>query len=529
MSVTVGASYDEIPYEGFALALTHPNHLAALARLYAMTPPEIATCRVLEVGCARGDNLIPMAFSMPRAQLVGIDVSPRQIAAGRAAIAELGLENVELRELSILDLGPDFGRFDFIVAHGVFSWVSEPVQEQLLRFCAEALTPHGLAYISYNTHPGWHMGAMVRDMMVFHARGVASGRERIRASRDLLQILSRVLAKAESPYARALKEEADLILSRPDSYVYHEYMDESNRPMYFHEFVARAGAVGLHYVAEAKFGNMAAAQPRELLRPFGDSADWLAREQYYDFLKGQSFRQAVLCREGVSCSRAPSASGLMSLRIAALVRPAPAGPEPGADGVEEFRNFHGDFALSTKDPVLRTALRILAETWPRSLPFEMLWSQVRDRLADPAAGPGHDTPTGPAASPTQLAETLLAAAAKDHVEFQVLEPEFATEIGAFPCASPVARRQAADGPRVVNLRHRMITLMDFDRFVLPRLDGRRDRRALLAELQTALQDGVFTIQSQGRPITDPAEAEPLLARQLDESLRRFAAAALLVG
>jgi methyltransferase-like protein/cyclopropane fatty-acyl-phospholipid synthase-like methyltransferase len=494
-----------------------------------MTPPEIETCRVLEVGCARGDNLIPMADSLPRAQFVGIDVSPRQIAEGRAAIAELGLENIELSERSILDLGPEFGPFDFIVAHGVFSWVSEPVQDQLLRFCAEALTSHGLAYISYNTHPGWHMGAMVRDMMFFHAREVAGGRERIRASRDLLQILSRALAKAESPYAHALKEEADLILSRPDSYLYHEYLEESNRPMYFHEFVARAAALGLHYVAEAKFGNAAAAQPRELLRPFGDSADWLAREQYYDFLKGQSFRQAVLCREGVPCSRAPSATGLMSLRIAALVRPVPAGPEPGPDGAEEFRNFHGDFALSTNDPVIRTALRILSETWPRSLSFETLWSQVRERLADTAVGPDHDTQPRLGASPTQLAETLLAAAANDYVEFQVLEPEFATEIGEFPCASPVARRRSAAGPRVANRRHRMITLMDFDQFVLPRLDGRRDRRALLVELQSALQDGVFSIQSQGRPLNDPAETEPILARQLDESLRRFAAAVLLVG
>src|SRR5215470_9076694 len=313
MSDPVGASYDEIPYEGFALFLTHPNHLAALARLYAMTPSEIATCRVLEVGCARGDNLIPMAFSLPRARFVGIDVSPRQIAEGRAAVAELGLENLELRELSIRDAGPDLGQFDFIVAHGVFSWVSEEVQEQLLKFCAEALTPHGLAYLSYNTHPGWHMGSMVRDMMLFHVRGIAGARERIRASRDLLRILSRAMAQAESPYARALKEEADLILARPDSYVYHEYLAESNRPMYFHEFVARAAAFGLHYVAEAKFGNAADAQPPELLRPFRDSADELAREQYYDFLKGQSFRQAVLCRAGVPCSRAPSAAGLMSL------------------------------------------------------------------------------------------------------------------------------------------------------------------------------------------------------------------------
>src|SRR5262249_29314541 len=370
----------------------------------------------------------------------------------------------------------------------------EPVQDQLLRFCAEALTSHGLAHISYNAHPGWHMGTMVRDMMLFHAREAAGGRERIRASRDLIQTLSRALAKAESTYPRALKAEAGLILSRPDSYLYHEYLAESNRPMYFHEFVARAAAVGLHYVAEAKFGNAAADQPPELLRPFGDSADWLAREQYYDFLKGQSFRQAVLCPQGVPCSRAPSASGLMSLRIAALVRHVPAGPEPGPGGAEEFRDFRGNLALSTNDPVIRAVLRILSEAWPRSVPFETLWSRTQERLHDPAAGRDHDPR---AASPAQLAETLLAAAANDYVDLQVLTPEFATDPGKFPRASPGARHHSATGPRVANLRHRMITLMDFDRFVLPRLDGLRDRRALLAELQGAIQDGVFTVQSQG--------------------------------
>src|SRR5438067_9023170 len=332
MSATVGASYDEIPYEGFALSLTHPNHLAALARLFAMSPPEVETCRVLEVGCARGDNLIPMAYSLPRARFVGIDLSPRQITEGQAAIAELGLENIELRAQSILDIGPNLGPFDFILAHGVFSWVSEPVQDQLLRCCAESLSPNGLAYISFNTHPGWHIGAMVRDMMFFHAREIDDPRGRVRASRDLLRILARALAKSDSPYARSLKEEADLILSRPDSYLYHEYLEESNRPMYFHQFVSLAAAHGLRYLAEAKLGNLAAAQPPGLLQVFGDSADWLAREQYYDFIKGQSFRQAVLCREGVPCSRLPLAQGLMSLRIAALVRPAASGPEPGTDG-----------------------------------------------------------------------------------------------------------------------------------------------------------------------------------------------------
>jgi SAM-dependent methyltransferase len=139
-----------------------------------MSPPEIETCRVLEVGCGRGDNLIPMAFSLPRARFLGIDLSPRQIAEGRAAIAELGLENIELRAQNILDVSPGLGSFDFIVAQGVYSWVPEPVREQMLRLCAAALAPNGLALISYNTYPGWYMRTMIRDLMVLMSLRITS-------------------------------------------------------------------------------------------------------------------------------------------------------------------------------------------------------------------------------------------------------------------------------------------------------------------------------------------------------------------
>src|SRR5262245_53595780 len=206
-----GSSYEEVPYEGFALFLTHPNYLAALGRRFEVTTPPVETCRVLELGCARGDNLIPMAYSLPGARFVGIDLSPRQIAEGRAAIAELGLENIELREQSILDLGPDLGTFDFILAHGVYSWVPDPVREKMLRLCAETLAPNGLAHISYNTYPGWHMRSMIRDMMFFRARETAGTRARVHAGRALMKGLAQVLANHDNPYARCLREEAETI------------------------------------------------------------------------------------------------------------------------------------------------------------------------------------------------------------------------------------------------------------------------------------------------------------------------------
>jgi methyltransferase-like protein len=313
-------------------------------------------------------------------------------------------------------------------------------------------------------------------------------------------------------------------------------LDETNQPLFLHQFIDRAAAHGLRYLAEAEPWTTAAAQPSVTFQAFGETVrDWLAREQLFDLIQGRAFRHAVLCREGISCSRVPSAQALLSLRMTSLVRPSAARPALRPDGAEDFQNSRGKLALTTTDPVFRAALRILDEARPRSVPFEILWARVQERLASSGeiAVPGGPAVAGSgeaaAASRQRLAEAMLDAFSHHVIELHVHEPGFTAEIGEFPRASPVARRQAVAGPRVVNLRHRVVALMDFERFLLPHLDGRHDRRALLAAMQEAVKKGVFTARFQGQTITASEAAVPILARFLEEGLQRLAAAALLVG
>src|SRR5260370_36089437 len=163
-------SYDELPYDDKPIRATHPDNLAAIATLYGMTPPPLDRCRVLELGCAAGHNLIAMAISLPEARFTGIDLSPRQIADGQATVAALGLPNVKLQALSVLDMDDAFGQFDYIIAHGIYSWVPAAVQDKVLSVCARNLATDGVAYGSYNTYPGWHQRGMVREMMNYHVR-----------------------------------------------------------------------------------------------------------------------------------------------------------------------------------------------------------------------------------------------------------------------------------------------------------------------------------------------------------------------
>jgi cyclopropane fatty-acyl-phospholipid synthase-like methyltransferase len=138
-------SYDIVPYGQLAFAQTHPDRLATVARIFGLTPPPIATCRVLELGCASGANLIPMAFNLPEASFVGVDLSRVQVQSALATVEALGLRNIQITHASILDVQPDWGEFDYIICHGVFSWVETAVQDKIFRIAVENLAPNGVA------------------------------------------------------------------------------------------------------------------------------------------------------------------------------------------------------------------------------------------------------------------------------------------------------------------------------------------------------------------------------------------------
>ncbi|MGC1294562.1 MAG: class I SAM-dependent methyltransferase, partial [Alloacidobacterium sp.] len=152
--------YDAVEYPGFAYAHTHPDQLAVMALLYGLDPPPVETCRVLEVACNEGANLIPMAYTIPGAKFVGFDIAPECVARGQEHINALGLKNIRLFAADMLNVGPELGQFDYIIAHGLYAWVPEPVRDRALALCGELLKPNGVAFVSYNALPGSHLRQM---------------------------------------------------------------------------------------------------------------------------------------------------------------------------------------------------------------------------------------------------------------------------------------------------------------------------------------------------------------------------------
>jgi methyltransferase-like protein/2-polyprenyl-3-methyl-5-hydroxy-6-metoxy-1,4-benzoquinol methylase len=524
MADTSTTSYDEIPYGNHIFYNTHPDRLATVALLLGLAPAPVEACRVLEIGCGTGVNLAAMALTLPGSRFVGIDLSQRQIAEGQEIVQALGLTNVALQTLSLMEVDERFGQFDYIICHGVFSWVPGPVQEQILAICKRNLATAGVAYVSYNAYPGWHLRGMVREMLRFHVRQFTEPQQQVQQARAMLEFLRESAGERDSAYADILRGEAKLIEGTADAYLYHEHLEEENHPLYFHEFVARAAAHGLQYLAEAQ----PVALPTNLTPKVRQTLEELAvdvihAEQYLDFVRNRMFRRTLLCHRDVTVRRPPLPQSVMSLLATAQVKPA-AAPDLAPEAALEFRKASGG-GLTTRDPLVKAALVELFDRWPQAVPFADLWSRTQQRLRD--ALPPEQVPA--LDDPLPLADALLQCYLSDLVELHLQAPCFTVQVSERPVASPLARLQAPQGAQVTCLRHRVVELGEFERQLLPLLDGSRDQAALLEEVVALVGRGDVTISEEGQAVQDLDRVRVLFGAALEPSLQRLARSALLVG
>jgi SAM-dependent methyltransferase/methyltransferase-like protein len=507
-------SYEELPYQSNAVYQSHPDALNAAARLAGLRPAPVERCRVLELGCASGGNLIPMAEALPESRFHGVDLSPRQIAEGRATADELGLANLTLEVRSIADVDARLGQFDYVICHGVYSWVERALQDKILTICAQNLAPDGVAYVSYNTYPGWHRRGLVRDMLRYHGARFDEPERRVAEARAFLEFLTAAIPDQEGLYARVVKAEADMLRDLPDTYLFHEHLEAENHPLYFYQFIERAKESGLQYIGEScwepPFGDLPSAVQHAIDRLARGSLENL--EQYLDFLRNRMFRRTLLCHARATLDRTPAPATLASLWWGALAVPAQPATDllPGVDAT--FRSEKG--RVTTDSPLIKALLLVLHEARPRPLAHEPLAQAVTARV--------------PGFTVEQLDEALLRCRGSNLVSAHAWAPPMALAAGERPRTAGAARLRAVTGEEVPNLRHRIVDVSQLDRAVLHFLDGTRDRATLADELARAAIEGVFVVEEQGQPVTDAARLRAILGELIEPALARLAAAGLLL-
>jgi methyltransferase-like protein/SAM-dependent methyltransferase len=529
--LTSPTSYDDVPYDSHSYPQSHPARLATVAALFGLSPPPLDGCRVLEMGCASGGNLLPLALAYPDSRFVGVERSARQSALGRLLATELGLTNVEIRHGDILGISEADGLFDYIVCHGVYSWVPRPVQEAILAVCARNLRPGGVAYVSYNTYPGWKQLGMLRDMMLFHARRFPTPGQQVSQARGLLDFLSKWVPEQDDPYGLLLKKTTEGLRGKSDNYLYHDHLEEVNEPVYFHQFMERADAAGLQFLGEADLGLMATdGLPEELREKLAEVApNTLMQEQYLDFLRNRSFRQTLLVHKGQPVNRKLSPASLVAMHLTMSARPEKNQLDLARREKVEFKG-PGGRSVTASEPLVKSFLAALVRAWPGSVPFADAYEQAHLLLGLPlpAAGLAGALARQERAA-VELSRLVYLGAARRVIELSLGPPRFALVAGEKPLASPLARIQAREATRVTNLRHETVTLSDFDRQLLPLLDGTRGRAELLAGVTALVRQGALVPREGGTPVTDPARQQTMLQAFLERSLRQLAQLALLLG
>jgi SAM-dependent methyltransferase len=510
-------SYDEIPYHSAPFTETHPVNLAVVGRLFGLATPDPDHCRVLELGCASGGNLIPMAWHLPGSRFTGVELSPTQAEAGADLIRGLGLTNVEIRRGDILEVDPGPESVDYLIVHGVYSWVPAEVQERILWLCARCLSPTGIAYVSYNTLPGWRMRGMLRDALLYHVRRTSSPTQRLAQASVLLERLGGALAGLDAFSARYLREEIAYLRAAHPSYLYHEYLEARNEPLLFSDFVERAARHGLQYLADSDLASMFASS-------LGDGAsalvegieDQIEQEQYLDFVSNRNFRQTLLCRAGPPVERVVGLEVLDRFAAFSPLEP-PRRLDLRVTKPAPFRRPDGR-VVEVHHPLTRAALAALHATYPDAVALADLRAHAQRQVA--AAGAMHL-----AQQVDHLPAELFSLFANAAVGLDVRARAYPRPSPGNPTAHPLARAQAARGlGHLATPRHGTLRLDAFAARLVDLLDGRATREELIRQLADEITRGRLRLD---QPPAHPDRLLKQVAANTDRLLDLFRRHAVL--
>ena len=471
--------YDERPYTEHAYAETHPARMAAVARLARWLPPPVAAARILELGCGRGGNLLPMAAGLPRATLVGADASARQIDEARRTAAEAGLANVTFVQARFAEMQIGESAFDYVICHGVLSWVSPSERVSLLERIARVLRGNGMACVSFNVIPGWYDRLPARDWLRFSASALARPPEEAVAS---LEWLGAQLSPEQADSRRRLEAVARRLAETDSAYAFHEYLAPEHHPLLVGEFLGEASGVGLRYLGDAIPPTAAIELLPEEARERARALDPVAAQQLVDFVRCTAFRRTLLVRsEAVRVATWTGSpdldpAAIRVLRVASRLLPqGPSAPEPCQESFAD-----GELVVQVSDPAIRRALRELASVAPGSLPFD----EVARRSVPSAASEASLRSLA-----SELYDLWLATGALDLYDHELA---VRSQAGERPIACALARWHANHGGVITNRLHQEVLVPDaIVRWVLGRLDGTRTLRELAREAR--ILDGRGTV------------------------------------
>lgn len=514
ISKTIGEKYDQIPYASYPFEYNRPENLRTIGVLFGMNPPKLEAARVLELGSAEGGNLIRFAETYPKSYTLGVDLSGVEIARGQEHIKELGLKNIELKNMSITDLDESYGKFDYIICHGVYSWVPEFVREKILEVSSKLLSKDGIAFVSYNTLPGWNMIGTVRELMLYHASNFTTEAERINQAKLALGFLKDSLDGAETPHAKFMSSAANMMADKEDNYIRHEYLAEENKAFYFHEFIEDARAQGLEYLGDSDLHRMYVGNlPASAAEKLGVINDIVKTEQYIDFIKNTQFRCTLMCHKETNLSRNITFEMVKELLITSVIvpqQPESAEVLKNSETIKFNVNNSEDIFVSVSSPALKTVMYVLAENINNPLSIDEIIKLARKKNPDVSV----------AQMEAELAGNAARLIFSGYFKIYADKPLSKYEISNKPKISDFARFQVSKCPPngrlwITNHVNSVLNFAEHQRHILSLLDGKHTVDEVKKDIYSKMQSGIIVASRDDKKIEDEKELKEVAGGFVD--------------
>ncbi len=249
-------NYDRIPYIGDSYPSTHIRHLWAMGNILGVNPTPPPRARTMEIGSACGYNIFPQAVHFPNAYFLGIDLSAKHTEQAEQMREMLQCNNVEFRCANIVDVKEPPHSFDYIICHGVFSWVPLEVRDSILQLIKSCLTPNGLALISYNCSPGWVFGTMMRNYVSLYDNHSEPHDIRLKVMQEKANEFYLMMKKTRPELEPFFASELNIINTYASFYVLHEFGEPENQPLLYTDFVEDLHQHGLQIASDISMNDV---------------------------------------------------------------------------------------------------------------------------------------------------------------------------------------------------------------------------------------------------------------------------------
>lgn len=448
--MSVAALYNAVEYPSKPIPECHPSRMATIAALAGLTPPPLSSATVLDIGCATATNLISIATAYPSGEVIGVDPSAEQLARARELASEADLANTTFLEGT--SSRPDDGHADYVVVHGVLSWVADDVRPGVVAEAARSVRPGGLVLLSFNVDPGSLERTIVHTLgRRAAAAEIAAGDPKAAQAAVIARLKLAVrLAGPGTVHGQLAASEAERVAHTDPGVLFHDELTPNWTPLSFSTVVELARAAGLEYVGMLRAADrwrlrIPANQAKMIEEQAGD--DVLAQQQLVDDAFGPAFHSCLFVRGDAPTPDAPVAG-------------------PPAE------SWHVASARSTWPTVPGAERQAVAEAVRAAGRLGISVGSIAEATGVPAP---------------DVIDIASGFDARQLATLRTEEPPLGREPGAHPQTSPLVRAQLARGySRVTALSHESVSLEDpLLRALAALADGSRDRDAIARDLAAA--------------------------------------------